>query len=160
MFSNAKAWKTQMAPNCLLSYSSGLCKSKIRYNTLSVTLYYNINSIHQIKIHLQINQAIQMFEYIFMKVLGKIITTQMTIHNKKDYIVLYFTTIFNFNTLSNTYKNVISFSTSYGNWWRPWPVQFIWTSWHWQPDAIFEHMKSEIYCHGVSIYLLYLMYNM
>jgi len=46
-----------------------------------------------------------------------------------------------------TYKKVISFSTSYGNWSRPWPVQFIWTSWHWHPDAISEHMKSEIHCH-------------
>lgn len=46
-----------------------------------------------------------------------------------------------------TYKNVISFSTSYGKWLRPWPVQFIWTSWHWHPDAISEHMKSEIHCH-------------
>jgi len=35
--------------------------------------------MHQIDIHLQINQAIQMLKSIFMKALGKIITTQMAI---------------------------------------------------------------------------------
>jgi len=67
-----------------------------------LALCYNI-SIQQINIHLQINQAIQMFKCIFMKALGKIITTQMTINNKEDYIVLFFTTLFYFNILSNMY---------------------------------------------------------
>lgn len=52
-------------------------------------------------IHLQINQAIQMFKCIFMKAFGNIITTQMTINIKEDYIV--FITVFHFNILSNMY---------------------------------------------------------
>jgi len=44
-----------------------------------------------------------MFKCIFMKALGKIITTQMTINIKEDYIVLFFTTVFHFNNLSNMY---------------------------------------------------------
>lgn len=109
-----------------------------------LALCYNI-SIHQINIHLQINQAIQMFKCIFMDALGKIITTQMTINIKEDYIVFFHYRVLFYRIC--TYKKVISFSTSYGNWSRPWPVQFILTSWHWQPDAISEHMKSEIHCH-------------
>lgn len=109
-----------------------------------LTLCHNI-SIHQINIHLQINQAIQMFKCIFVDALGKIIATQMTINIKEDYIVFFHYRVLFYRIC--TYKKVISFSTSYGNWSRPWPVQFILTSWHWQPDAISEHMKSEIHCH-------------
>lgn len=44
-----------------------------------------------------------MFKCIFMKAFGNIITTQMTINIKEDYIVLFFIDVFHFNILSNMY---------------------------------------------------------
>lgn len=46
----------------------------------------------------------------------------------------------------NTHKNVNAFSTSYGNRLRPWPVQLMWTSRHWQSGAVNEHANAEMHC--------------
>lgn len=110
-----------------------------------------------IDIHSQINQVIQMFKCFYSEVSRQIIATKMAI---KLTIIIFFGSIYYF-VISNTYKKVICFSTSYGNLSRPCPVQFMWIFWHWQLYAILEHIKSEIHnCQGFSMVSIKTIYKL
>lgn len=145
MFLNAKAWKTEMAPNVLLSYSSSLCKIKI-YDC--VMLKYSYKSDWYSLTNKPSDPNVE--KYFHEGPRKNYYHPNGYINIKQYFIILFYfslSCLFLIFYQICTYKKVISFSTSYGNWSSPWPVQLIWTSWHWQPDAISEHMKSEIHCY-------------
>lgn len=134
-----------MAPNVLLSYSSGLCKIKI-YDCVMLEYSYTSNLCSLTNKPSDPNVE----KYFHEGPRKNYYHPNGYINIEQDYIYFSLPCFFLIFYLLCTYKKVISFSTSYGNWTRPWPVQFIWTSWHWQSDAISEHMKSKMHCYKES----------
>lgn len=98
MFLNAKAWKTEMAPNVLLSYSSSLCKIKI-YDCVMLKYSYTSNWYSLTNKPSDPNVE----KYFHEGPRKNYYHPNGYINIKQYFIILFFTIFFLFNILSNMY---------------------------------------------------------